>query len=229
MHNVGGQGVRKQESSGGWSRLLVGMQGMASTIFMLAVLQPADAAVFDIPSGDVLALIMAIHTANGNDEDDTITLEAGTYTLTEVDNEPADPFGGANGLPVIASGMTINGADAANTIIARDASAPPFRIFQIAATGVLTLDGVTVTGGKAQDSDGGGIRNDGTLALINSIVSNNESSMTTGGILNSFGTVVLINSTVSDNRAESNAGGIANEGGTMLLINSTVSGNTAGE
>ena len=45
-----------------------------------------SAAVFQIPAGDVPALIAAINAANANGEQNVINLEAGTYTLTIVDN-----------------------------------------------------------------------------------------------------------------------------------------------
>lgn len=131
-------------------RLIWCMQVAVRVILVSSIPQPVYTAVFDCPSGDAGCLIEAITMANANDEGDTINLEEDTYTLTEVNNEDESPFdAGANGLPVIARRITINGADASNTIIARNDSAPPFRIFQIAATGVLTLDGVTTTGGKS--------------------------------------------------------------------------------
>jgi hypothetical protein len=104
---------------------------MAAFMFILLTSHPAQAAVFPIPSGDVAALIAAMNTANGNGEEDTITLEAGTYTLTAVDNETDGP----NGLPSVTSPLTIRGGGADTTIIACEASAPPFRILHVAAAG----------------------------------------------------------------------------------------------
>ena len=63
------------------------MDLMASILCALAMEHPAQAAVFTIPAGDVAALINAVNAANGNGEEDTIHLAAGTYTLTAVDND----------------------------------------------------------------------------------------------------------------------------------------------
>src|SRR5262249_36286826 len=56
------------------------------SLFMLLSVIPAHSAVFNIPSADVTALIDAINMANANGEDNTINLEAGTYSLTAIDN-----------------------------------------------------------------------------------------------------------------------------------------------
>src|SRR5262245_63685322 len=56
--------------------------------------------------GDVACLINAITEANANGETNTITLEAGTYTLTEINNGTE---GDTTGLPVITSPLTIVG------------------------------------------------------------------------------------------------------------------------
>jgi hypothetical protein len=78
-------------------------------------------------------------------------------------------------------------------------------------------------------SDGGGIRNSGTLILDNSTVSGNTATSEGGGILNYGGTLTLNNSTVSGNTANGSGGGISNDFGTATLNNSTVSGNTSWE
>ena len=58
------------------------------SLFLLSC--PSYAAVFNIPSGNVTALIAAINTANANGEENIINLEAGTYTLTAIDNGAID-------------------------------------------------------------------------------------------------------------------------------------------
>src|SRR5215470_6772489 len=67
---------------------------------LLSLAPPSQAADFACAGGDVACLIDAINQANANGEANTITLAAGTYTLTAVDN---GTFGAANGLPVITS------------------------------------------------------------------------------------------------------------------------------
>lgn len=94
----------------------------------LAALVPvaARAATFNIPNGDVAGLIAALNTANGNGEADTINLAAsGTYTLMAVDNTSA--YRGPNGLPAIASQITING-NGASIQRSSVAGTPDFRI-----------------------------------------------------------------------------------------------------
>jgi hypothetical protein len=126
---------------------------------------------FHCGAGDVQCLIDAINEANANGEKNTIRLEAGTYTLTEVDNDTEGP----NGLPSLIGTLTLRGADPDTTIIERAASAPPFRLLQIAASGTLTLERLTVQGGLCISSppperncplqSGGGLLNRGTLTL----------------------------------------------------------------
>lgn len=92
------------------------------TVFLVLLLSaaPAYSAVFKIRSGNVTSLIAAINASNTNGQENTIILAAGIYNLTVVDNS-ADA---ANGLPVITSVLTIRGAGAERTTIARDSGAP---------------------------------------------------------------------------------------------------------
>jgi nitrous oxidase accessory protein NosD len=98
----------------------------------------------------------------------------------------------------------------------------------------VALANLTITGGAAMDTPGGGILNNfGTLTLDHSTVSGNTTMGRTadgGGIFNNFGTARLDNSTVRGNSAVGtfgDGGGIFNNFGTTRLDNSTVSGNTA--
>ena len=106
---------------------------------------PAHVVEFTCAAGEVACLIEAINQANANGEATTITLEAGTYTLTAINNTTD----GANGLPSVTGVVTIQGAGADATVIERDASAPGFRLVRVAATGSLTLQGLTLRQGRA--------------------------------------------------------------------------------
>ena len=186
-------------------------------VLSLVVLSPrvARAAVFNIPDGDVAGLVAAIHTANGNGEADTINLASGgTYTLTAIDN--AD-----NGLPIITSAITINGNGA---IIGRSSTAgtPDFRVFNIATSGDVILQAVTVTGGRLFSS-GGGIFNRGTLRAVDSVVTGNRGDGG-AGIYNAGGLVDIENSTVSDNTDRFYGAGIWNEG-VLTVTNSRIINN----
>ena len=129
MHSSRRQRTKGQRAvgiEGAW--VMCGLQIIVGGLAALVLFSPAQAAVFNIPAGDVEALIAAINTANGNNEDDTINLAAGTYTLQVVNNDTDGP----NGLPSIRSGITVKGAGEERTSITRDAGAPPFRIVHVA-------------------------------------------------------------------------------------------------
>ena len=126
-----------------WGRLV-----MATLIGTLGLWQPSLAAEFTCTGGDVACLIRAMNEANANGEENRITLAAGTFTLTTVDNNTQ----GRNGLPSITGGLTITGAGADTTMIERAVGAPPFRLLHVAATGVLTLEGLILRGGIWQTS-----------------------------------------------------------------------------
>jgi hypothetical protein len=85
-------------------------RGIACCMVLLNLLalglQASHAADFACVAGDVACLIDAINQANANEEANTITLEAGTYTLTTVDNNTDGP----NGLPSVTGLLTIKGA-----------------------------------------------------------------------------------------------------------------------
>ena len=199
----------------------------------------------------VACLIAAITTANANGKTNTLTLAAGIYTLTAINNGTASD---SNGLPVITSTLTIMGAGAATTSIERAASAPAFRLLKVAATGVLTLQGLALRGGNSPGGAGGGIANSqgGTATLTDCLLTGNtafqgggisNSSTATltdclltgntanadtgGGILNLlFSTLTLTNSTLAYNTAHGgNGGGGITNYGTATLTNSTVAHN----
>ena len=204
------------------------------SLFLLS--GPSYAAVFDIPSGDVTALISAINTANSNGEENTIKLEAGTYSLIAVDNGSGPD---ANGLPVITGVISIVGSGAQTTIVERSLSliaAPRFRIFDIAAGARLTINQLIISGGVI-NGDGGGIRNAGNLVVKDSIIENNLAVRSgggggagNGGGILSFGTVAIINSTIADNLSDGETGeggGLANLGGMAIVQKSAITGNAS--
>jgi len=149
---------------------------------------------------------------------DTITVPAGTYTLT---------FGSEL---VIQTDLTLNGAGANSTIIeaATDPGVANFRVFFING-GNIAISGLTIRHGGGGAVNGGGIAKDsGTLTLSNSIVSDNVGKLEGGGIRNRDA-LTLINSIVRNNGvgAPGEGGGIWNDG-IVSLVNSVVSGNTSG-
>jgi hypothetical protein len=204
-----------------------------------------QAATFNIADSDVLALISAINSANGNGQDDTINLATGgSYSLTSVNNSTDGP----NGLPVITADggrfLNINGNGA---LLSRSSAGgtPDFRIINVGSAKV-TISGLVISNGRVvggvfpEGNSGAGIFNRGTLTVQNctisgnSAVTNSGNPSTGGGIFNYSGTLLLTKSTVRDNSAAGlddfeggDGGGIYNFGGTVTLTATTIDGNLA--
>jgi hypothetical protein len=201
-----------------------------------------------VTNGDVLGLIAAIIAANSSPTGGVVVLAAnGDYELTAVHNAS---LWGENGLPVITGNVTIQGNGA--TIRRSDAAGiPEFRILDVASSGVLHLNGVTIANGFSfpfTEIGGGGIYNDGHLTITNSTFSGNsswggggifnagflsitngmfrENSSSEGGAILNSGTLTITNSTVSDNEAEL-GGGIYHFFGKLTLANTTLKDNRA--
>lgn len=204
-------------------------------VFLVGLGSSAHAAEFTCAAGNVACLITAIREANGLSGPSTIRLTQGTYTLTAVDNETDGP----NGLPSVTTTLTLQGLDARNTIIARAAGAPDFRLMHVAPTGTLRLEGLTLQGGNVTSSTiptagGGGIfNNGGHVTLRHSRLAGNRvvgGFATGGGLFNNRGTVVLEWSTLADNRIElaptGLGGGLATNGGSVTITSSTIVGNS---
>jgi hypothetical protein len=98
-------------------------------------------------------------------------------------------------------------------------------VFGIGPQGPVTISGLTMAHGLS-GGEGGAIRNDGTLTVLDSIFSDNL-AVRGAGIAN-FGTLTIMNSTFRNNIAEVNGGGIYNivRAPTVeTVINSTFTGN----
>ncbi|MBX2999504.1 MAG: hypothetical protein KF893_13390 [Caldilineaceae bacterium] len=205
--------------------------GLAGTALLLALsAAPVSADTLTVNgngSGGTCSLVDAILAANG---DATVnncvhsgTAGADTIDL-QVDVTLMDPYAAsANGLPPVTSEITVEGN---NRTISRHAGASvEFRIFEVEASGALTLNEVTISGGLRSLGPGGGIYNNGTLTVTNSLITGNEAEYG-GGLANYMGDVTITNSTLSGNTADY-GGGIANYLGNMTIADSTLSGNTA--
>ncbi|MDQ4023864.1 MAG: hypothetical protein M3217_00010 [Actinomycetota bacterium] len=219
----------------------------AGVVLSLGAPPGAQAATIKVTKGAVDAVTNgncsireAITAANTDSAVDACTAGSGADTI----NAPGafvlrTPDNDANGLPVIASSVRIN-----NASLTRASGAPPLRILEVESTGDLTLHNVTVSHGLARDCPtsedvcGGGIANEGTLAVHNSRIVNNTATGTTfgvegGGIYNA-GTASLASSELSANSASNTSsdfngalgGGIHNEG-TLNVQSSRLSDNTA--
>lgn len=101
----------------------------------------------------------------------------------------------------------------------------------------LAISGTQILNNSASETIdhgyGGGIWNNGALAITNTLVQGNSSAFIGGGIYaNYWGTITLNQSQVLNNSATSNGGGIyANDSGssraTTIITGSEISGNTA--
>lgn len=168
-------------------------------------------------------LIDDIATANLNNEADTIEL-CGTYVITGPNH--SDEFG-QNGLPKITSPIKIVGTFIA--VIVRDPSASDFRFFHVTSIGSLTLEKVSLVGGKT-DFNGGAILNEGSLKLNNCDLVDNQALLLSGGggaIYNNVKAKLSIKDKcfLSGNSAQQ--GGAIYNRGKLNVSNSEFNGNTA--
>jgi hypothetical protein len=196
----------------------------------LVVTDPADRldTTFD---PNHLTLRDALTLANTNPGADTITFAP---SLSGV------PIRLSMGELPIADSVTIQGLGATNTTI--DAQGHS-RIFDASGfQGDVTLDGLTLTGGQAPGTEGGGaivftnFGGNNTLTVQNSILSGNASVGPGGAINASYARVLVSNSTISDNstRGDNADGGgiftigVARVTGSTLARNSTQGANAHG-
>lgn len=131
-----------------------------------------------------------------------------------------------SGLPPIGSTITIQGN---GHRIARDPDATSFEMIEVASSGVLTLDHVTLSGGAGIEA--GGIENRGHLTIVDSTISGNTGG-NVGGVINlnidaTDTTLTVIRSLFADNHSSGNGGAIFNYAGHASLSNCTLSGNSA--
>jgi hypothetical protein len=126
----------------------------------------------------------------------------------------------------IATDVTID-APAAGVSIARNdvAGVPAFRPISVAAGVTVTLDGLTVRGGRVAD-DGGGLLNLGNLTIRAGSFRNNSAGGDGGAIANR-GTLFVATSSFLANAA-GGGGAVANAPGALATIQqSSLSGNAA--
>ena len=196
----------------------------------------------ELDEGSRCSLREAINSANqdsntaaegciAGDGADRIVVPAGRFPL----NRSGDPFPStAEDLNVygdldVTSQVTIVHGGFRAAII--DSLVSEERVFHIAPTAVVTIVGLTITGGNATggtEQNGGGILNEGTLTVSRSLIEGNQARFGGGLSTDGTSTATLINSTVSSNDAEEDGGGVSSEtGGTVNLRSTTVSNNTA--
>ncbi|QGQ28433.1 hypothetical protein F1729_07100 [Gimesia maris] len=188
---------------------------------------PGDGIVADI-DGNV-TLRAAIMEANALAGDSVIILGAGNYDLTLLGSLENSAATGDLDITDTTGSLTIIGAGIGQTIIS--AAGLDDRVFDVRSGADLSLQGVTITGGNVIGESGGGIRNVGTLTLVNSLVDGNAAEINGGGILNGElglqGNLTLTNSDVTNNSAVDGGGIFNNDQSVVTIVDSEVTGNTA--
>lgn len=121
--------------------------------------------------------------------------------------------------------LTLKGVNQSSTILNAGYQG---RIFFIPAAATASISGMTLEGGNATGTTGGGIMNTGNLTLTNVILTSNETDEDGGGIMN-LGTLNLNSCIVSYNEATNSGGGIYNAGQSAVatLTNTVINNNNA--
>lgn len=155
----------------------------------------------------------------------TIVLPVGTFVLTRDSGVGNDDSYGDLDLNTPISGnptITIRGAGATASII--DANQID-RVLEVKASRTALISDLTIRGGFASNSSGGGFSNIGHVTLARVLILNNEGDFG-GGIHNvDPGSMSVFDCTISANLASVGAG-ISNLGD-LIVDHSTIAGNTA--
>ncbi|HEY9694944.1 MAG TPA: DUF4347 domain-containing protein [Oculatellaceae cyanobacterium] len=134
------------------------------------------------------------------------------------------------------TGVNFKGLGADNLIVTRSTQATSdFRIFKVNAGAIVSIEGMTISNGKATGNfptgAGGGVYNDGILSVSNSKFSNNLAAFG-GAIFNSSnGKLTSITSSTISNNQATFGGGIFNQAGSIInsITSSTISDNSASQ
>ncbi|MCP5143382.1 MAG: DUF4347 domain-containing protein [Gammaproteobacteria bacterium] len=168
-----------------------------------------------------ISLREAVIAANQDAAADTINLASATYTLTRAGD--AEQSASTGDLDIV-NPLTIVGTGVDGSVI--NASAMNDRVFEVLASGSLTLSGLTVTGGNGDSYSGGAVRNAGVLSATDVVFAANQIGNADGGTIDSSGTTTLTRVSIIDSVA--NRGGALNiTGGTTTVQNATFSNNTS--
>jgi hypothetical protein len=214
-------GARPAPGRARWARLGVEMLEDRTAPATFTVVNTADAG-----TGSLRQAILDANNEAVNPGPDTIVFAASlagqTIGLTTV----GDTSFGPSALG-ITSTITIQGLTSGGGItISRGAGAPAMRLFTVATGGSLTLNDLTLTGGRAIGApgtpitaptlgEGGAIFNAGQLALQQSTLSGNTAVGGDAGTFSGgFGSLGL-------------GGAVFNYSGKVTILDSTLSGNTA--
>jgi hypothetical protein len=186
-------------------------------------------------SGGVCTLRAAVDESNALSSNDVISVRAGTYTLSGTAGEDANAGGD---LDIALNGtLTIRGASARTTIVQSGVADRVFHVLD--ADSVVTISGLTITGGNGVNQGGGILSNEAptTLAISDSTISNNQANVADSGFGGEgggiFGDIVQLSGvTLSGNKALAAGANFPGQGGAAFinnepssLTNVTVTGN----
>jgi hypothetical protein len=215
--------------------------------FYLIVLVPICATPFALAQRNATSRSVAKHGSAGSALPATTivvtnTNDSGSGSLRDAlaaanDGDTIDATG-VSGTILLTSGelqinhnVTINGPGAGNLAVNGNATS---RVFENFASNV-TISGFTITNGRVDDDNGGGILNHGGLTLSDSSIISNDAfgtkpfSASGGGIASSGGTLTVTNSVISSNlEGEGSGGGVYADGAVVTVSNSTINSNGGG-
>ncbi len=165
----------------------------------------------------------AITAANANAGDDTIDIGVmGMVALT-------------GALPDLSSNIEIKGPGADKfTVRGNPLAVDNYRIFHVTSGSVVSISGITISGGLASAGSGGGIFNDGgNLTVSDSTITDNSAGE--GGGIDTVNndtesqSTTITNSTISGNTSATSGGGVTTFSGRTTIKFSTITKNTAND
>ena len=204
---------------------------------------------FDFSPGN-LTLREAIDLSESTPEIETITFDPSVFngeqadvihlqsTLTIFDAVTID----AGDLGVVISGDTAQNDTLVDGTFITDIGQPfndfdNVRVFEISVAdqSVVTLSGLTITGGSTPFGGGGGIlSNSGSLVIEDSVVSGNLGDSSGGGIYAATGSVTITGSNITANATggfygfDAGGGGVGSSSADITIVNSLVNRNFSG-
>lgn len=184
-------------------------------------------------AGNFCTVRAAIQEANALSGNDTISIPAGTYTLSIAGrDENADATGDLD----ITSNITLTGASAATTILNANSID---RVLETRNSAVVSISNITFQGGLLgaasypQGNGGGILIVNGNVTISNCIIRNNTNGTTDfnagAGLSSEGGTLTISDTTFADNSTQANrasGGGLVTNSDQTTLTRVTFSNNT---
>ena len=226
-----------------------------------ATISVADGAIAVNTGDTICSLIEAVNNANSNSDTSGGDCVAGTAGSDTIDLPTNGTFNftasyvydyGNNGLPTIASEITIQGDGSTLNL---GGSAVGIRLAWVSSSGDLTVVDTTISGGYMYDAlygggvfrvDGGELTidsstlegnatrsyggaifvyDDGTLTITNGSTISGNTAFRGGGVYSYDSDTTIEDSSVSGNYADRTGGGVQARGGSLSITGSTINDN----